>query len=60
MYTFRHPLLQLSDLFPQLAGQHIAWTCSTAREMWKLLDQPKLLEATTTYDMANILSDVRV
>ena len=29
-------------------------------EMWKLLQQPKLLEATMTGDTANILYDVRV
>jgi len=28
--------------------------------MWKLLDQPKVLEAKTTCDTANILSDIRV
>jgi len=46
--------------YAKLARQNIARTGSTAREMWKLLDQPKLLKATTTFDMANILSDVRV
>jgi hypothetical protein len=46
--------------YAKLARQHIARTGSTAREMWKLLDQPRVLEATTTCDTANILSDVRV
>jgi hypothetical protein len=35
-------------------------TGSTAREMWKLLEQPKLLEAVVICETANILSDVRV
>jgi hypothetical protein len=33
---------------------------STAGELWKLLDQPRVLEAATNCDTANILSDVRV
>jgi hypothetical protein len=50
----------MTERYAKLARQHIARTGSTAREMWKLLEQPKLLEATTTCDTANILSDVRV
>ena len=55
-----HSNIKMTERYAKLARQHIARTGSTAREMWKLLDQPKLLEATTTCDTANILSDVRV
>jgi hypothetical protein len=50
----------MTERYAKLARQNIARTGSTAREMWKLLEQPKLLDATTTCDAANILSDVRV
>ena len=57
---FGHSNIKMTERYVKLARQHIARTGSTAREMWKLLDQPKLLEATRTCDTANILSDVRV
>ena len=55
-----HSNIKMTERYAKLARQHIARTGSTAREMWKLLDQPRVLEATTTCDTANILSDVRV
>jgi hypothetical protein len=55
-----HSNIKMTERYAKLAWQHIARTGSTAREMWKLLEQPKLLEAATTCDTANILSDVRV
>jgi integrase len=55
-----HSNIKMTERYAKLARQHIARTGSTAREMWKLLEQPKLLEAATTCDTANILSDVRV
>jgi len=50
----------MTERCAKLVQQHIARAGSTAREMWKLLHQPKLLEATTACDAANILFDVRV
>ena len=55
-----HSNIKMTERYAKLARQHIARTGSTAREMWKLLEQPKLLEAITTCDTANILTDVRV
>ena len=55
-----HSNIKMTERYAKLARQHIARTGSTAREMWKLLEQPKLLEAATTCDTANILTDVRV
>ncbi len=54
-----HSNIKMTERYAKLARQHIARTGSTAREMWKLLEQPKLLEQGTC-DTANILSDVRV
>jgi hypothetical protein len=48
----------MTERYAKLARKHIARTGSTAREMWKLLEQPKLLPMTC--DTSNILSDVRV
>jgi hypothetical protein len=48
----------MTERYAKLARKHIARTGSTAREMWKLLEQPKLLRMTC--DTSNILSDVRV
>jgi len=55
-----HSNIKMIERYAKLARQHIARTGSTAREMWKLLEQTKLLEAATTCDTANILTDVRV
>jgi hypothetical protein len=55
-----HSNIKMTERCAKLARQHIARTGSTAREMWKLLEKPKLLEAVTTCDTANILTDVRV
>jgi integrase len=55
-----HANIKMTERYAKLARKHLARTGSTAREMWKLLEQPKLLEATITCDTANILSDVRV
>ena len=55
-----HSNIKMTERYAKLARQHIARTGSTAREMWKLLEQPKPLEAATTCDTANILTDVRV
>ncbi len=55
-----HSNIKMTERYAKLARQHIARTGSTARKMWKLLDQPRVLEATMTCDTANILSDVRV
>jgi integrase len=53
-----HANIKMTERYAKLARKHIARTGSTAREMWKLLEQPKLLPMTC--DTANILSDVRV
>jgi integrase len=53
-----HSNIKMTERYAKLGRKHIARTGSTAREMWKLLDQPKLLPMTC--DTANILSDVRV
>jgi hypothetical protein len=55
-----HSNIKMTERCAKLVQQHIARAGSTAREMWKLLHQPKLLEATTACDAANILFDVRV
>ena len=55
-----HSNIKMTERYAKLAKKHIARTGSTAREMWKLLEQPKLLEAVVICEMANILSDVRV
>jgi integrase len=54
-----HANIKMTERYAKLARKHIARTGSTAREMWKLLDQPRLIEATTC-ETANILTDVRV
>ena len=54
-----HANIKMTERYAKLARKHIARTGSTAREMWNLLDQPRLLEATTC-ETANILTDVRV
>ncbi len=53
-----HSNIKMTERHAKLARKHIARTGSTAREMWKLLEQPKLLPMTC--DTANILPDVRV
>lgn len=52
-----HSNIKMTERYAKLARQHIARTGSTAREMWKLLEQPKLLEPTTC-DTANVGSAV--
>jgi integrase len=53
-----HSNIKMTERYAKLARKHIARTSSTAREIWKLLDQPRLLNATTC-DTANVLTDVR-
>jgi integrase len=53
-----HSNIKMTERYAKLARKHIARTSSTAREIWKLLDQPRLL-AVTTCDTANVLTDVR-
>jgi integrase len=48
-----HSNIKVTERYAKLARQHIARTGSTAREMWKLLEQPKLLEQETC-DTANV------
>ena len=53
-----HANIKMTERYAKLARKHIARTGSTAREMWKLLERPKLLPMTC--ETTNILSDVRV
>ncbi len=39
-----HSNIKMTERYAKLARQHIARTGNTAREMWKLLEQPRLLE----------------
>jgi hypothetical protein len=45
---------------PSLRGKTSPGPAARHGKILKLLEQPKLLEATTTCDAANTLSDVRV
>ncbi len=48
-----HSNIKMTERYAKLARQHIARTGSTAREIWKLMEQEKC-------DKANIVDDVRV
>jgi integrase len=54
-----HSNIKMTERYAKLARKHIARTGSTAREIWKLLDQPRLL-APAACDAANVPTDVRV
>jgi hypothetical protein len=54
-----HSNIKMTERYAKLARKHLARTGSTAREMWKLLDTPRLLEAMTC-ENANVVADVRV
>lgn len=54
-----HSNIKMTERYAKLARKHIARTGSTAREIWKLLDQPRLL-GPVTCDTANVPTDVRV
>ena len=40
-----HSNIKMTERYAKLARQHIARTGSTAREIWKLLEQPPICEA---------------
>ncbi|HTR67609.1 MAG TPA: site-specific integrase, partial [Terriglobales bacterium] len=54
-----HSNIKMTERYAKLARKHIARTGSTAREMWKLMEQPRLI-LPVTCDTANVLMDVRV
>ena len=55
-----HSNIKMTQRYAKLARKHIASTGSTAREIWKLLDEPKpFVPMPMTYDLANIPADVR-
>jgi integrase len=56
-----HANIKMTQRYAKLARKHIASTGSTAREIWKLLDEPKpFAPMPMTCDLVNIPADVRV
>jgi integrase len=54
-----HSNIKMTERYAKLARKHLASTSGTAREMWKLMEQPRLM-LPLPCDTANISSDVRV
>jgi integrase len=54
-----HSNIKMTERYAKLARKHLASTSGTAREMWKLMEQPRLM-LPLPCDTANVLRDVRV
>jgi integrase len=53
-----HSNIKMTERYAKLARKHIARTGSTAREIWKLMEQPRLM-LPLPCDTANVQTDVR-
>jgi integrase len=54
-----HSNIKMTERYAKLARKHIARTGGTVRELWKLMEPPRLM-LPLPCDTANVLTDVRV